>query len=142
MTEKILIQQNIKQGNFSKGGEASTKLKRKLARLGVNSAVIRKASIVTYELEMNVIIHSYGGEIKVIINLEELIIKVEDVGPGIENLDRAFKPGYSTADHKIRELGFGAGMGLNNVKKYTNELAVKTDSKTGTKIEAIIYLVR
>lgn len=140
MKEKKILEDTIEMGDFSKGGEASSKLKKTLRKLGVDSGLIRKTAIVTYELEMNVIIHSEGGQITVTITTSKIIILVEDKGPGIEDLDRAFQAGYSTATEEIREMGFGAGMGLNNVKKYADELNVETEAKKGTKIKAVILL--
>ena len=113
---KIILEKEIEKGAFSKGGEASSKLKESLDKIGISPQIVRRTSIVTYEIEINIIIHSEGGTIKVSITPEEIIIHAEDKGPGIENLDKAFEAGYSTATEEIRELGFGAGMGLNNIK--------------------------
>lgn len=140
MKEKNILEDEIEKGNFSKGGEASSKLKKLLRKLGVEASLIRRTSIVTYELEMNVIIHSEGGKITVNITTSEIDILVEDEGPGIEDLDRAFQAGYSTASKEIREMGFGAGMGLNNVKKYSDNLNIETAPGEGTRIEAVIKL--
>lgn len=140
LKEKNVLDDKIEKGNFSKGGEASSKLKKILRKLGVEASLIRKTSIVTYELEMNVIIHSEGGKITVTITTSEINILVEDKGPGIEDLDKAFQAGYSTASEEIREMGFGAGMGLNNVRKYADKLNVETGSGEGTRIEAVILL--
>ena len=141
MPEKILLEREIEKGAFNKGGEVSSKLQEMLRRLGVKPDIIRKISIVTYELEMNIIIHSLGGKIlaKINSNSNELLIIAEDEGPGIENVEKSFEPGYSTAGEEVRELGFGAGMGLNNIENFSDQLGVETEIGTGTKIEAIMF---
>lgn len=135
-----ILKQQINKGDFKRGGEASSKLKDLLRKLGVESAIIRRITIVTYELEMNMIIHSEGGEIKVFVSPEEIKVFAEDNGPGIEDLDRAFQPGFSTASDEVREMGFGAGMGLNNVENYSDELEVNSVPGQGTRIEATVYI--
>ncbi len=142
MKGKILLAENIEKRNFQRAGEASSKLKDILRKLGLNSKLIRRTSIITYELEMNVIIHSEGGFIEVSIKREEITVIVKDKGPGIKDLKKAFQPGYSTASDEIRKLGFGAGMGLNNVQSYSDKLNIKTESGKGTTIEAKIKIER
>ena len=141
MKEKYILEKRIEKGDFNKGGEASSKLKDLLRKLGVDSAVIRKTAIVTYELEMNIIIHSEGGWIRAAISREGIQIFAADDGPGIADLEKAFQPGYSTASDQVREMGFGAGLGLVNIKNYSAELKVDTKTGVGTKIRAIIHLV-
>ena len=138
--KKKILDMEIEKRNFEVAGECSSRLKGKLRRLGIDPAVIRRTSIVTYELEMNIVIHSYGGRIKVIIDEKQICIKAQDNGPGIGNVKKAFQPGYSTAGHEVREMGFGAGMGLNNVKKYSDDVNVETVPGEKTLIESFIYL--
>jgi len=133
-----IIEKEIEKLDFQSGGEASSQLKNKLRKLGVTNAIIRKTAIVTYELEMNVVIHSEGGVIEASVSPENLEIIVSDSGPGIKDLDKAFTPGYSTASDEIRKLGFGAGMGLVNVKRYADKLNVETALGQGTVIKVII----
>ena len=140
MEGKIILKKEIEKGAFNKGGEASSKLKSNLGKIGINPGIIRKASIVTYELEMNIIIHSEGGSIKVKLNPDKILIIAGDQGPGIKNVQKAFKPGYSTAGQNIRELGFGAGMGLNNVKNNADNLEVDTELNEGTTIKVEIMI--
>ncbi|MGM0410264.1 MAG: ATP-binding protein [Bacillota bacterium] len=134
--QKKLIEQRIERRNFKRGGEVSSKLKSVLRKLGVDNNIIRRTSIITYELEMNIIIHSLGGKIKTIISSEYITILAEDDGPGIEDVDKALEAGYSTAEDEIRELGFGAGMGLNNIEKYSDEMDIESSSEKGTKVVA------
>ncbi len=139
MEEKIILQSEIAKGDFVRGGEASSNLKDTLRKLGIPSYIKRRTTIVTYELEMNIVIHSYGGEIIVYISSDRIRVIANDSGPGIEDLKKAFQPGYSTADDNIRNMGFGAGMGLNNVKRFSDDLEVVT-GREGTRITAILDL--
>lgn len=140
MQEQILLQSTIQQGDFSRGGEASSNLKDILRKLGVQSDLSRRVTIVAYELEMNIIIHSLGGTITVLISSEHIKVVAEDQGPGIADVQQAFQPGYSTADDYVRGMGFGAGMGLNNVKHYSDQLTVDTGQGKKSKFTAIIHL--
>lgn len=134
------MQKEIESFDFQSGGEASSKLKSILRKLGVDSSLVRKTAIVTYELEMNVVIHSYGGKIKALISEEELEIEVDDTGPGIEDLEKAFTAGFSTASEEIREMGFGAGMGLVNVKRYADQIDIKSSKENGTHVKVLMKL--
>ncbi|MFO7819624.1 MAG: ATP-binding protein [Halanaerobacter sp.] len=137
---KEILDEGIEAGDFNSGGEISSKLKDLLRKLGISSEIIRQIAIVTYELEMNIIIHSEGGGIKVEINQDRIDIIASDRGPGIENIEKAFEPGYSTADESVREMGFGAGMGLCNIKNNTANLDVESELGVGTTIKAAIDL--
>ena len=110
-----------------------------LRQLGIGSQILRRIAIATYEAEMNIIIHSEGGIIDVDIDAEKVIIRVEDRGPGIENILLAMKAGYSTASDKIRELGFGAGMGLPNIKRCADEFNIESSIGEYTRLEIVIY---
>ncbi len=140
LQKQEILNKEIESFDFQSGGEASSELKNILRKLGVPSKTVRKTSIITYELEMNVVIHSLGGEITALISEDELEIMVDDSGPGIEDLDKAFTAGYSTASEEIREMGFGAGMGLVNVKRYADQLDVKSSKEDGTHVKVIINL--
>lgn len=138
MEEHVILEKVIDKGDFSRGGEVSSELKALLRKLGINNTIIRRAAIVTYELEMNIIIHSEGGNIKAAVSSNEIFIYIDDEGPGIEDLEKAFQPGYSTASDEVREMGFGAGMGLVNVKNYSDELEINTALGEGTSIKVVI----
>lgn len=140
MKEQLILKSRIEKGDFNRGGETSSKLKELLRKLGLKANINRRITIVTYELEMNIIIHSNGGEIRVLVTSDAVKVIAEDVGPGIEDVERAFQPGYSTADDEIRDLGFGAGMGLNNIKHYSDDLEVVTEMGKGTRITAVVNL--
>jgi len=140
LQKQQILNKEIESFDFQSGGEASSDLKNILRKLGVPSQIVRKTAIITYELEMNVVIHSIGGEITALISEDELEIRVDDRGPGIEDLDKAFTAGFSTASNEIREMGFGAGMGLVNVKRYADQVDVKSSNEDGTHVKVIINL--
>lgn len=131
---------DIEGGNFSKVGTASSELKKILKQLNVDSGVIRRTVVALYEAEVNVVAHAYSGNIKLDINSKYVDIKIEDKGPGIENLDLAMKEGYSTASAKVREMGFGAGMGLPNIKNNSDELKIHSKVGKGTILEIRNYI--
>lgn len=126
--------------DFSQAGEASSDFKSVLKRLGIDAELVRRVSIAMYEAEINTIIHGGGGECEAEIAGKEIRVTFSDQGPGIANIDLAMQEGYSTASDKIRELGFGAGMGLPNIKKYTDDLKIDTAPGKGTTLILIINL--
>ena len=126
--------------DFSSAGEASVLVKKKLRQLGVPADVIRKVSIAMYEGEINMVIHANGGAADVTVTDSEVIIVLADSGPGIPDVSLAMKEGYSTARDNIRALGFGAGMGLPNMKKYTDSMKIDTEVGVGTTITTTVKL--
>jgi anti-sigma regulatory factor (Ser/Thr protein kinase) len=129
MSDKISMIYEVPADDFTRAGEASSNLKSKLKKMGVNPEIVRKVAIAMYEGEINMVIHAFGGTIDVVISPEEIEMVLKDQGPGIADIEMAMKAGYSTAPDKVRALGFGAGMGLPNMKKYSDELII--DSKLG-----------
>jgi anti-sigma regulatory factor (Ser/Thr protein kinase) len=125
-------------GNFTTAGEASTQLKLKLSELGVNETIIRRATIATFEAEMNVIIYAAAGWLHYYITPRSITIKIEDMGPGIENIELAMQEGYSTAPDWVREMGWGAGMGLPNMKKNSDLFKIDSVVGEGTTVEMVI----
>lgn len=132
----------INPGDFSAIGEASTKFKATLAMLGVPSDVVRRASIVAYEAEMNVLIHGGGGKIQLAVYPDSIELKASDKGPGIPDVQKAMQEGFSTATDDIRELGFGAGMGLPNIKRNSDAMNLETEVGKGTVLTATINFAR
>lgn len=126
-------------GNFSEAGEASSAIKKVLKQLGVDSQVIRRTVVAIYEAEVNVVAHAYEGLLSVLIEDDKIKIVIEDEGPGIEDIDKAMEAGYSTASEKVREMGFGAGMGLPNIKANTDKMTINSVVGKGTVIELINY---
>ena len=130
----------IEQGNFTDAGHASASVKRTLKQLDVNPASIKRIVVALYEAEINAVAHAYGGKIDVDIDPEKIVMVVADEGPGIPNIDLAMTEGYSTASPKVREMGFGAGMGLPNIKKNTDDLKIETEIGVGTTLTMTVYL--
>ena len=130
--DSIKLHYDVPGDDFTRAGAASSDVKRNLKELGISPSVIRNVSIAMYEGEINMVIHAGGGYIDVEITEEQIIMTLADEGPGIANLELAMKEGYSTAPDNIRCLGFGAGMGLPNIKKYTDDFRVETEVGKGT----------
>ncbi|MGM9607251.1 MAG: ATP-binding protein [Oscillospiraceae bacterium] len=134
MAEKIALHYHVEGGDLSQAGEASSKMKMSLRRLGLPPDAIRRASICMYEGEINMVIHANGGEVTVEVGLDEIDITLADTGPGIPDIDLAMEEGYSTAGDVARDLGFGAGMGLPNMKRYSDEMNVESTVGVGTTV--------
>ena len=124
--------------DFSSAGEASVEMKKKLRQLGFPSDVIRRCSIAMYEGEINMVIHANGGSADVAVYPDKIVIVLEDHGPGIPNVELAMQEGYSTATEQIHNMGFGAGMGLPNMKRYTESLEIETQVGVGTKLTMVV----
>ncbi len=131
---------DIEGGNFSKAGTASSDVKKVLKKLNVDPKLIKRIVVSIYEAEVNVVAHAYEGEMNVSIFPEKIVVRIVDKGPGIPDIELAMQKGYSTASAEVREMGFGAGMGLPNIKKNTNELNIKSEVGVGTEVELINYL--
>jgi len=129
----------IQKNDFTNAGKVSSEIKRTLKKIGFSNLIIRKTAVISYESEMNIIIHSEGGLIELGIYEDKITLFIKDYGPGIEDVDLAMTEGYSTASSKVRELGFGAGMGLPNIKNCSGKFSIKSD-KEGTIIESTIFL--
>ena len=127
--------------DFSRAGRASTTVKQVLKDLGVNSSVVRRAAICAYEAEMNVVMYAERGTMEFVISPERIHIKIEDSGPGIPDIEKALTPGYSTAPEWVRELGFGAGMGLCNIKKCADMMRLRSEMGKGTHLNIRISMV-
>ena len=130
----IHYQYTVDGDDFTLAGEASSALKQTLKLMNLDADIIRRCAIAMYEGEINMVIHGGGGEIFVEVYPNHIDIKMEDKGPGIENIEQAMQEGYSTAPANVRALGFGAGMGLPNIKKYTDSLRIESEVGKGTTI--------
>jgi CBS domain-containing protein/anti-sigma regulatory factor (Ser/Thr protein kinase) len=136
----LRFQYSIKGQDFKHAGECASGLKKTLKRLGFHPQVIRRVAIATYEAEMNMIIFAEKGKITAEVEPDKLKIRIQDRGPGIEDIEKAMQPGYSTAPHWVRELGFGAGMGLHNIKRCSDEMNINSTVGKGTVLEIGISL--
>ena len=134
MSEPLVFRYDVDGENFTSAGEASVQVKKNLRSLGISPETIRRVSIAMYEGEINMVIHAGGGVAEVFVEPESISIVLTDHGPGIADVSLAMQEGFSTAPDNIRALGFGAGMGLPNMKRYTDEMNIETELGKGTKI--------
>ena len=122
----------INKGDFTNAGKASSTIKKMLKQLGVDNKIIKRVVVAVYEAEVNVVAHSFGGDLKAIFDNHGIEVVVRDSGPGIHNIDQAMTAGFSTATEEVRTMGFGAGMGLPNIKKNTDEFNIESKMGVGT----------
>ena len=130
----ITLHYDVSGDDFSCAGEASSSVKRTLKKLGFSPEIIRRVTIAMYEAEINMVVHANGGTIDATITPDDITVVFADDGPGIPDISLAMREGWSTATPEVRELGFGAGMGLPNIKKYTDDLQIKTEVGVGTTV--------
>ena len=120
--------------DYATAGDASASIKRKLKQLGVDSAILRRIAVASYEVELNLIIHSVGGTLTMMMSPDEILLVSSDAGPGIPDIEKALQEGFSTADEEARNLGFGAGMGLPNMRRNADEFSIESAPGRGTEI--------
>ncbi len=140
MAEPLVYRFEVDGDNFTSAGEASVKMKKNLRMLAISPDIIRRVAIAMYEGEINMVIHAGGGEAIVTVYPEMIEIVLDDRGPGIPDVDLAMREGFSTAPENIRNLGFGAGMGLPNMKKNTDTMSIESTLGVGTKITMTVNL--
>lgn len=134
MSELLNFHFNVDGNDFTSAGQASIQIKKNLRRLGLDPETIRRVSIAMYEGEINMVIHAHGGEADVNVYEGYIEIILKDNGPGIKNIEQAMLEGFSTAPDQIRSLGFGAGMGLPNMKRYTDDINIESEVGVGTTV--------
>ncbi len=130
----------VEGGDFTRAGYASSQVKRSLKQLNVDPKLIKRVVVALYEGEVNIVAHAYNGNIEVDIDTEKIKMALIDNGPGIPNIDQAMQMGYSTATPEVREMGFGAGMGLPNIKNNSDEFRIESEVGVGTKLEIVVYI--
>ncbi len=135
MSEQNQLVFNVEGGDFSRAGYASSQIKKLLKRLNVDTSIIKRTVVAAYEAEVNIVAHAYSGTIYADVDDKQIIIRFVDEGPGIEDIEKAMEEGYSTASAKVREMGFGAGMGLANIKKNADTLDINSEVDKGTTLE-------
>lgn len=134
MSESIKLHFDVDGSDFTSAGQASVQVKKALRQLGLSPEIIRRVSIAMYEGEINMVIHAGGGEADITVSQNLITIVLKDSGPGIKDIKKAMQEGYSTAPDNIRSLGFGAGMGLPNMKRYTDSMDISSEVGVGTTI--------
>lgn len=139
MDELIKFEFSVYNEDYIRAGSASSEIKKYLIQLGIDRKLTRKVVIASYEAEMNIVIHSVGGHITLEIKRNQIILNSSDQGPGIEDIELALTPGYSTANKKAREMGFGAGMGLPNMKKNADDFSINS-TPLGTNIQMLFNI--
>ncbi len=139
MNNVIVRDYDIPANDFTVAGEASSSVRKIMAQLGVAPYVVKRTSIAMYEAEINAVIHGHGGKAHVEIDGSKVYIRISDEGPGIPDLELAMQEGYSTAPDSIREMGFGAGMGLSNIKKHSDILKIDTEVNKGTTVNITVF---
>ena len=140
MTEPLKFTFIVDGSDFTSAGQASVHVKKNLRELGLPPEIIRRVSIAMYEGEINMVIHANGGVAEVLVSEEAVEIILKDQGPGIPNVEQAMQEGFSTAPSSVQSLGFGAGMGLPNMKRYTDTMEIETEVGVGTTIRMKIFL--
>jgi anti-sigma regulatory factor (Ser/Thr protein kinase) len=131
---------NIQGGDFTRAGSAASRVKQILKEIGLDNQYIKRAVIIAYEAEINVVCYAYEGEMTLTVTPTQVEILVEDKGPGIEDIELAMQEGYSTASDWIREMGFGAGMGLPNIKKNSDSFEIHSTVNVGTRVHARVLI--
>ena len=132
MAGPLHLSYEVEGGDLTQAGEASSQMKQTLKQLGFPPDVIRRASVCMYEGEINMVIHADGGRVEVDVGMDAITLRLIDHGPGIPDVEQAMQEGYSTAPDNVRSLGFGAGMGLPNIKKYSDDMRIDTELGKGT----------
>ncbi len=140
MSEQVVFTFDVDGDDFTSAGQASMQVKKNLRQLGINPDIIRRVSIAMYEGEINMVIHARGGIATVSVSEEYVEIILKDEGPGISDIEQAMQEGFSTAPDNIRTLGFGAGMGLPNMKRYTDYMNIESEVGVGTTITMRVNL--
>ena len=140
MSDSLELKYKVDADDFTRAGEASKQVKKTLKTMGMPPEIVRRISIAIYEGEINMVIHANGGEITVTVSDEDIKMVLADQGPGIPDVEKAMQAGYSTAAECVRNLGFGAGMGLPNMKKYTDEMSIETEKDVGTTVTMRVFL--
>ena len=135
---ELIREFDVPGDDFARAGEASGEIKNILKSLGFSPAMIRRAAVATYEAEINMVIHAGGGHIRAAVSPEALTVVFTDDGPGIPDVELAMREGWSTAPEAIRALGFGAGMGLPNIRKYSDRFAIRTEVGRGTELTVTV----
>jgi len=133
------IKHHIYGGDFTNAGSLASSVKKILRQMNIDQALTKRIVIAIYEAEVNVVAHAFSGDAEIIVDEEKLVARITDSGPGIEDISKAMEEGYSTASQQVREMGFGAGMGLSNIKRNSDVMNITSEPGKGTIVELVIY---
>lgn len=136
----MLFEYNIEGGDFTKAGLASSEVKKMLKQLNIAPAIIKRIAVAMYEAEVNIVAHAFRGQMSVEIDAQKVFLRFKDEGPGIDNIDKAMEEGYSTASEAVRQMGFGAGMGLPNIKRNVDKMNIESIVDKGTTLELTTFI--
>lgn len=136
----MILEYKVEGGDFARAGWASSQVKKVLKQIGVDQSIIKRVVVALYEAEVNIVAHAYRGVIAVNIDAEKIILTLTDEGPGIPDIELAMQKGYSTASEEVREMGFGAGMGLPNINTNADTFSIESELGRGTTLQIAIYL--
>jgi len=139
-TTQFVRRFKVKGKDLVNAGIVSTTIKSTLRKLGVSPGIVRRVSIASYEAEMNATIYAYYCDVCLTVDAQRILLVFEDTGPGIPDIDKAMQEGYSTASREVREMGFGAGMGLPNIKKNSDVMSIRSTPRVGTRLEFIVFM--
>ena len=140
MENAIVLQYHVSADDFTRAGEASSSVKKTLKKIGIHPEAIRKVAIAMYEGEINMVIHADGGRVEVDVGMDAITLRLIDHGPGIPDVNQAMEEGFTTAGDVARDLGFGAGMGLPNMKKYSDEFDIQSTVGVGTTVKMLVNI--
>lgn len=137
----MVLEYKVEGGDFTQAGNVSSSVKKVLKQLGINPVVIKRVVVALYEAEVNIVAHAYRGVVTATLDDEGIRIVLDDEGPGIASIEQAMVKGYSTASKEVREMGFGAGMGLPNIKDNADEFTITSKVGVGTRLDIYIHYV-
>jgi serine/threonine-protein kinase RsbT len=140
MGQAMHFEYNVEGGNFTRAGYASSEIKKILKQLNVDIGIVKRTVVASYEGEVNIVAHAWSGTIYVVIDTEKVEITLADEGPGIPDIDKAMQEGFSTASSQVREMGFGAGMGLPNMKRNADKMEISSEVNKGTTVKITMFL--
>ncbi len=130
---------HVEGGDFSTAGSASSQIKKALKQLNIDPTVVRRVVVALYEAEVNIVAHAHRGDITATIDPEKIVMVLDDEGPGIPDISRAMQKGYSTASDEVRQMGFGAGMGLPNINDNADKFTIQSEVGKGTRLEIVVF---
>ncbi|MEW6522699.1 MAG: ATP-binding protein [Bacillota bacterium] len=138
--EPLVLEYAVEGMDFARAGDAASAIRKACVKLGLTANDVRRVAVIAYEAELNIVIHAWKGTLRALIFSGRVELVAEDSGPGIPDIEQAMVEGFSTAPHHVREMGFGAGMGLNNIQRHADHLTIESAENVGTVLRAVVIL--